>query len=51
MWMTALPVPAFWPSMGPMDWFFVGLASAIIWLILGGKMWRDIQGWLKGPTP
>lgn len=28
------------------DWFFVGLASAIIFAILGRKLWRDIRGWM-----
>ena len=31
---------------GP-DWFFVVLASAIIFGIIGPKLWRDIQGWRR----
>ena len=29
------------------DWFFVGLASAIIFGIIGPKLWRDIQAWRR----
>jgi hypothetical protein len=34
-------------QMTPMDWAFVGIASAIVFAILGKKMARDIAGWLR----
>ena len=34
-------------SLGPMDWGAVGLASVIIFFILGKKLWRDVKKWIE----
>ncbi len=40
-------------SLSPGDWAWFGLASAVIFGLLGGKLLRDIRGWLspRPPTP
>lgn len=34
-------------QMTAMDWVFVGIASGIVFAILGKKMARDVVGWLR----
>jgi hypothetical protein len=38
-----LPPPV---DLGPGEWFMVGLATAIIFAILGPRLWRDLS---RGP--
>lgn len=50
--MPLIPAVAQAPfAMGTNEWLFVALTSAIIFLILGKKLWRDIQGWIANRRP
>lgn len=35
------------PTLTLVDWAWVGLASAVIFALLGPRLWRDIRGWTR----
>lgn len=48
---SATPAPAGLPAlvkmMGPSDWGGIAVGTAIVFGILGRKLAKDIQGWLR----